>query len=1197
MTLYSCGMVILRSIDAVNWKIEGHAIQNLTQMNSNLSWQRMNRYGFSVWAGAIRYHHGMFWIYLGTAQDGYHDKGKRPCWPMVPAGVDIEASQIGRLLAFWDDNGKEYFVGTNFSNGYQTWLFEMTPDGQGLINDTRVLINSGSGREANKLYKINGWFYHMYSKSSGNGRYLMMQRAKSINGPYLEKHQLSNPQRQWNEPNQGGFVQTPNGKWVFLTHHGSGDWSGRVASLLPVNWIDGWPIIGQPGSDGIGNMVWTNTKPDPADAQGFRPQGTDDFQGSVLGPQWEWNYQPRDSHWSLSERPNYLRLHAFKPLQKDNFRTVGNILTQRVFRTRNNTVTLVLDLAGLADGQVAGLTHFTQSYATIGVHRDQGHVYLEARNSTSIIKGQELQSNKIWLRTTWGLDGISKFSYKTSASSNFIQFPVDKGYQMQWRDYRGDRLGIFTFNNDAEAGYIDCESFTTVAGEWLPGTDRQPSASYESFQRYQPKSSSDALPTSTPPTQRPTPSRGNTSVEGFGDEVIAEPAEPPGSWVPQDYGESESAMGFARKIYRLGSQIIDEQQCSAIPGGACGTRTPLMRPSEQRLPISSIIGGRFPKQNDIDSLLEDYFEFVHWFSLVIYEPRFRKRIESIKDGYAYPTEAPLLTLLSIMLCMAAWYRSKKTDQEGAEEWRLWSDELLRIVESRLVHIMDQHSIAAVQTLILLGSHHVYHGRPNLSFALLGATIKISHAMGLHGILAHGSVDDVEERKRVWWTIYTWDRFASISYGRPLSINDEDCNVGMPAEFIESPFFKAESIEQWSLGVRYSPYQTQLTTLYLVASPALKTIFGSLSAQSAGQHFGGEYRSLVNDVTQKLLAWRRDLPSFLSLDLNRDYHPTTTEWDTRAHQLQSLSLQLTFDNVMIVLHRPFLARQIENLSTQTPGSVTDSPLAQAMAQHVPPHSSNSPSQNGQSPRFEENASSEYWWSAAVGTARIIELPYLAELATDSHLVAFMAMNLFHAAIVLTLVALSDPLSDPAQAVKRTITRVFRLQERLGQRSALASQSSAVLENLIFLLLRREGEAMLGPAPTKSGPINSHMEYPLLHQTNHEQTLRLPLEAALNTDQRTGISAGSNLSIVQRLNESLASVQQIIPPFFDESIQPISMSVPRNEASQQGPVPQPQQDIWLPPGGLQEPTESLEHHGNGVDYGANGLFWLWDSAWTG
>ncbi|KAF9774825.1 hypothetical protein IL306_007129 [Fusarium sp. DS 682] len=425
--------------------------------------------------------------------------------------------------------------------------------------------------------------------------------------------------------------------------------------------------------------------------------------------------------------------------------------------------------------------------------------------------------------------------------------------------------------------------------------------------------------------------------------------------------------------------------------------------------------------------------------------------------------------------------------------------------------MDQHSIAAVQTLILLGSHHVYHGRPNLSFALLGATIKISHAMGLHRNLARECVDDVEERKRVWWTIYTWDRFASISYGRPLSINDEDCNVGMPCDFIESPFFKAESIEQGLLGVQYSPYQTQLTRLYLLASPALKTIFGSLSAQSVGQHFDADYGA-----------------------------------------------------------------------TDFGGS----PLTQPRPQHLPSHSSSkSPSQSGQSPSFEANASSEYWWSAAVRTARITELPHLTQLATDSHLIAFMAMNLFHAAIVLTLVALSDPLSDPAQAVKRTITRVFQLQELLGQRSALASQSSAVLKNLIFLLLRREGEAMLGPATSKPGSI------PMEH------TLRLPLEAALNTDKGTDRAARSDLSIAQRLNQSLASVQQIIPPFYDDSIQHDFMSASRNVASQQGPVSQPQQQMWFPPGGFQDPSESLEHGENGVDYGANGLFWLWDSTWAG
>lgn len=143
----------------------------------------------------------------------------------------------------------------------------------------------------------------------------------------------------------------------------------------------------------------------------------------------------------------------------------------------------------------------------------------------------------------------------------------------------------------------------------------------------------------------------------------------------------------------------------------------------------------------------------------MYEPKFRRHLQSIEDGYAHPSEAPFLTLLSTVLGMAACYQSKKRPHDVSQDWRLWSDDLLKIVEMRLVQVMDQRSLAAVQTLILLGSHHVYHGRPNLSFALLGATIKMSHALGLHRGQKDGSFDDIEERKRVWWTIYTWDRYA------------------------------------------------------------------------------------------------------------------------------------------------------------------------------------------------------------------------------------------------------------------------------------------------------------------------------------------------------------------------------------------------------------------------------------------------------
>jgi len=283
-----------------------------------------------------------------------------------------------------------------------------------------------------------------------------MQRAKNITGPYAETRQLSHAQREAHEPNQGGLVQTEQGGWYFFTHHGQGDWEGRCASLLPVTWVDGWPIIGQVGSDGVGSMVWSARVP-VANTPIVVPQTDDDFSGPRLGVQWEWNYKPLADQWSLTERPGFLRLHAFKPLQRDNLKKAGNTLTQRVFRANTNVVTLTLDLSGMADGQVAGLCHYSKDVSTIGVRRQNGMLTLESARNQSVTNGPVLNTAQLWLRSTWGLDGQSLYSFSTNGIS-FAAF--GETYQLGWGDYRGDRIGIFTYNNDVDAGHVDCDFFT-----------------------------------------------------------------------------------------------------------------------------------------------------------------------------------------------------------------------------------------------------------------------------------------------------------------------------------------------------------------------------------------------------------------------------------------------------------------------------------------------------------------------------------------------------------------------------------------------------------------------------------------------------------------------------------------------------------------------------------------------------------------
>lgn len=153
---------------------------------------------------------------------------------------------------------------------------------------------------------------------------------------------------------------------------------------------------------------------------------------------------------------------------------------------------------------------------------------------------------------------------------------------------------------------------------------------------------------------------------------------------------------------------------------------------------------------------------VPWLSLVIYEPTFRPAFDSVRSGNAFPSQRPFLLLLSVVLGMGVWHHVQKPSSAGglpSKETRQWSEKLIANAESCLVELLNQSSVLAVQILTLLSSFFFYKGRPNLSFSLLGATIESAYAAGLHKNTTSATRDELEERKRVWWTIYTWDRYS------------------------------------------------------------------------------------------------------------------------------------------------------------------------------------------------------------------------------------------------------------------------------------------------------------------------------------------------------------------------------------------------------------------------------------------------------
>ncbi len=451
---YSPGMTILHSTDLVNWEIAGNAVADLSQISSGMTYREMDRYGRGIWAGTLRHHKGRFYLFFGTPDEGFFmttaSKAEGPWEPLVPL---LQEKGWDDCSAIWDEKGRAWFIGTCFSDGYKTYIFPMKKNGKGIERDKGRLVNSGWGREASKLIYHDGYYYIVFSEHrDGIGRYVMAKRDRDMTGTFEEEKQLLLPCRESNEPNQGGIIQGPDGKWYFLTHHGSGDWSGRIVSLLPVGWRDGWPMMGDISEKTPGSMVWEAKMP-AVKTEKLTMARSDEFEASVLGPQWQWNYQPRDDMWSLTERPGWVRLKAYRPLENDKLLKAGNTLTQRSFRSTHNEVTIKMDISHMADGQHAGLAHFASRSGCLGVMNVGGTLYLETREDDRSQRMDIVTNGEIWLRSVWGLDGVARFSYSLDGR----EFTTVNAYPLSWGFYRGDRIGIYCYNNLSDNGQVDID--------------------------------------------------------------------------------------------------------------------------------------------------------------------------------------------------------------------------------------------------------------------------------------------------------------------------------------------------------------------------------------------------------------------------------------------------------------------------------------------------------------------------------------------------------------------------------------------------------------------------------------------------------------------------------------------------------------------------------------------------------------------
>ena len=96
------------------------------------------------------------------------------------------------------------------------------------------------------------------------------------------------------------------------------------------------------------------------------------------------------------------------------------------------------------------------------------------------------------------------------------------------------------------------------------------------------------------------------------------------------------------------------------------------------------------------------------------------------------------------------------------------------------YILDQHNLATVQFLILLGVHGQRSPYGAGAWSQIRFATSVCIEMGLHRkktvIGSPEQARDAEIRRRAFWACYCLDRVTSIVLGRAFAIADRDINV-------------------------------------------------------------------------------------------------------------------------------------------------------------------------------------------------------------------------------------------------------------------------------------------------------------------------------------------------------------------------------------------------------------------------------------
>ena len=477
------GAPIMKSRDLKNWETVGYIFDRLTD-SPKYDLQEGTVYGRGQWATSLKYHDGKFWALLAPNEAGamgqtYIFTAEKAEGPWT---IHSRLRHFHDATLFFDEDGTPYvFFGTGemcqltrdlkgVVEGSLRHYFQREDDERGLLEGTRVIKHRGT------YYAM--LISHVFAP--GRHRREVCYRTKDLNGKWEKTTILESDFGGFNYLAQGTIVDSEDGDWYGIMFQDRGG-VGRVLTLSPVRWIDGWPMLGDENGK-VPTTMRALRSGEPTKqivcSDNFELPLSSEGAGGRLQLCWQWNHNPIDNAWSLTERPGFLRLKTNRVVP--NLYLAPNTLTQRMEGPMCEG-SITIDVSHMKDGDCAGFCAFNGDSGVLTIKKKGKKLFLEMSEQAvqlterekavtdveeKVIESVTLNSKLsiINLKITGdfqpGHNDAANFYYSLDGE-NWQQIGT-KNYRMRF-DYRrffmGSKFAIFNYATKKKGGYVDVDCF------------------------------------------------------------------------------------------------------------------------------------------------------------------------------------------------------------------------------------------------------------------------------------------------------------------------------------------------------------------------------------------------------------------------------------------------------------------------------------------------------------------------------------------------------------------------------------------------------------------------------------------------------------------------------------------------------------------------------------------------------------------